>query len=167
MGNALSSADAESRRQRSSLRDANDCIAGNRSEGGEYAEESRRCPSMSRISMLWTTGLPLFLGTTTLFYGGYGHTWCRSHAGDILVVAFLVGLLGVVTQASLRMRLLSVALVSIGLELGQLSASSGEREGALALVLGTHFDLLDFLYYALGLGLAVALHRLQSATICS
>jgi len=108
-----------------------------------------------------TTLVPLCLGLASLVYTGPGALWWRAHAGDALVVAFLVGLAGVVGRLSLRARLLAVAILCTGLELAQLGASAS-RGPIAGLILGSTFDPLDFVYYAIGLALAVVLDRLAA-----
>ena len=117
---------------------------------------------MTVAARVQTIVLPFCLGASTLVYQGYGQRWWRAHAGDALVVAFLVGLLGLVPAWSLRRRLGIVAVVSAGLELGQLGADASGRSAGAALLLGSHFDPLDFAYYAVGLGLAVVLEESSS-----
>lgn len=114
---------------------------------------------MTLAARVVTILVPLGLGASTLVYDGYGHHWWRAHAGDALVVAFLVGLLGLLPTFSLRRRLVIVAIVSAGLELGQLGVDAGNRSTGAALLLGSHFDPLDFVYYAIGLGLAAGLEK--------
>lgn len=112
---------------------------------------------MRTSALALTTGLPLGLGLSTLIYQGYGHHWWRGHAGDAFVVAFLVGLLGSLTDWSLPRRLLLVAVVAAALEVGQLAAGAASRSEVTGLFLGSHFDALDFIYYAAGLVLAAIL----------
>ena len=106
-----------------------------------------------------TTLVPLCFGLASLVYTGPGALWWRAHAGDALVVAFLVGLAGVAGRLTLRVRLLAVAILCTGLELAQLGASAS-RGPIAGLVLGSTFDPLDFVYYAIGLVLAVLLDRI-------
>jgi hypothetical protein len=75
-------------------------------------------------------------------------------------VAFLFGLLGVLSSWSATRRLVSVGLFAAGIECAQLLAGASERSGAAQLVLGSHFDPLDFLYYGVGLGLGLGLEQL-------
>lgn len=110
------------------------------------------------------TLVPLILGLTTLVYTGPGHLWWRGHAGDSLVVAFFVGGLGLITRAPLTYRLGLIGILFTGLELAQLTANAGSRGRFSNLVLGSTFDPFDFLYYALGLALAVVLDSGQSRT---
>ncbi len=113
-------------------------------------------------SAVVTTLVPLCLGLASLVYTGPGALWWRAHAGDALVVAFLVGLAGLVGTFALRARLLAVAILCSGLELAQLSSGAASRGPLAGLLLGSTFDALDFVYYAIGLALAVVLDQLAT-----
>lgn len=112
-----------------------------------------------------TTLAPLCLGLVTLPYKGPAHEWARTHAGDALVVLFLVGLLGLVSSWSIGRRILYVAVFSFGIEFAQLFAGASERGNLLQLIIGSQFDVLDFVYYSVGLVLAAALDRLASRSV--
>lgn len=104
-------------------------------------------------------GIPFGLGLSCLVYDGPGHLLWRSHGGDAFVVAFLIGLLGLIPRLSFPRRATGIALLCAGLEFAQLQSGSAHRRGIEAIVLGTHFDPLDFLFYAAGIALALLLNR--------
>ena len=102
---------------------------------------------------------PLALGLSVLVYQGPGHLWFRTHAGDALVVMFLVGLLGLVRSWSIGRRVLYVGVFATCVECAQLLGGSADRSAAMQLLVGSYFDPLDFLYYTIGLALAAAVDR--------
>ncbi len=112
---------------------------------------------MTAPRALATTLLPLLLGLGTLVYSGVGHVWARSYAGDAFAVAFVVGLLGLVTPASLPVRLGIAAALALAIEFSQLIGTGSHRGTLSQLLVGSHFDTLDLLYYGAGLLMALAL----------
>ena len=119
--------------------------------------------NLRRVAL--TTLTPLALGLSVLVYQGPGHLWFRAHAGDALVVMFLVGLLGCVSSWSIGRRLLCVGVVAACVECAQLFGGSAERSVTIQLLVGSHFDPLDFAYYAIGLALAAAVDRVHLSAL--
>ncbi len=110
-----------------------------------------------------TTALPFAVGLSTLFYEGAGHVFWRAHAGDALIVAFLVGALGTITRWRLVATCLCVGVLSCGVELAQLADGAGDRRSLVRLLLGSTFDPIDFVAYGVGIALAVLLSRFAYA----
>ena len=109
-----------------------------------------------------TTAMPLLLAVAVLVYRGPGWVWARTHFGDTLAVAFLVGAFGLITRWQVRTRLALVGVVAAAVELAQLSEGAADRSAVVQLLIGGHFDPLDFVYYAAGLVLAFALERVAA-----
>lgn len=94
-----------------------------------------------------------------LVYRGPGWRPIRAHGGDLLVPAFLLSSLGLVTPLSLRARTAITAVLTVGTELVQALALPLPPSLVIDLVLGRTFDPLDLLAYAVGLALALALEQ--------
>jgi hypothetical protein len=102
----------------------------------------------------------LALGLFCLVYRGPGFAFTRGHLGDVASTGFLVAAAGL-TGLSRPLRLACVAAIALGLELTQLNAPA-QVSAARQLALGSRFDPLDLLFYALGLALAAAAESLYS-----
>lgn len=91
-----------------------------------------------------------------LVYRGPGWRPLRAHGGDVAVIPFLYFALGMVTRWSPASRAWLVGSVALGIELLQTLHLPVGRGLAAELVLGSTFDPLDLLAYAVGLALALA-----------
>lgn len=110
---------------------------------------------MKRRRAAWLVGVSAGLAIAALLYRGPGHEWTRAHLGDALAVSLMFGALALATTWSTLRRATVVAIVAVTIELCQLSGGAAERSPLVQLFVGGHFDLLDFLYYGLGLASAV------------
>jgi hypothetical protein len=109
------------------------------------------------LAALWLTALGS--GVSVLFYRGPGWKLLRAHGGDVAVTAFLFFSLGLVTSWTERRRVWLVGLLALGVELLQLARLPVRRSLVTELTIGSTFDWLDLLAYALGLALAVLAER--------
>lgn len=112
-----------------------------------------RLPSR-RLVALWL--LSLFVGIFVLVYRGPGWKPLRAHGGDVAIIPFLYFALGMVTRWSSSSRAWVVGSVALGVELLQALRLPVGRGLAVELTLGSTFDPLDLLAYAVGLALALA-----------
>ncbi len=104
------------------------------------------------------------VAATLLFVGALIFTlatgWVRNLLGDVLVVVFLVACLASIPVGKPWMRLLGVAVLSVGVEAFQGLGLVGVDSHWLAhLILGSTFDPVDLLAYAAGLLPAAAAER--------
>jgi hypothetical protein len=102
--------------------------------------------------------LALGLGLAALLYRGPARGIVRGHGGDVAAAMLLyAGASMVIRRASMHARALLVGTIAILLELGQLAWTGQGLAGEL--LIGSTFDPLDLLAYALGLLLALAYDR--------
>ncbi|MCP4803930.1 MAG: DUF2809 domain-containing protein [Proteobacteria bacterium] len=79
----------------------------------------------------------------------------RGSVGDVLVILFLVASLASVRVGTAMTRIGGVFLLAVGIELFQLLELVGPDAPAIAhAVLGSTFDPLDLLWYAVGAGVS-------------
>jgi len=100
-----------------------------------------------------------------LVYKGPGHDFVRGFLGDVLVVQFIYLLARFVISFRYRFQLAAVVmLIGIATEILQyLSAGSIPRNIAAELTVGSTFDPLDIVAYAVGLMIVLVLDRQPKA----
>jgi len=113
----------------------------------------------------WRPGLTavvcLVLAAGVLSYRGPGAWWIRGFTGDVLVVIFGVSLMALVPLGRWPHRAAAMGLIAVGTECLQLLQLVGpDAHWFWHLTLGSTFDPLDLLAYAIGLAVAAGLdHR--------
>jgi hypothetical protein len=102
--------------------------------------------------------LALGLGLAALLYRGPARGIVRGHGGDVAAAMLLYAALGALPwPRTPGGRALLAGAIALGLELGQLLWTGHGLAGEL--LIGSTFDPLDLLAYALGLLLALAYDR--------
>jgi hypothetical protein len=101
------------------------------------------------------SALCLLAGLGVLVYQGPGREFVRGALGDVLVIPFLYFGWGILFPHARRARAVGVGLLAFTLEFAQLLQLTGPADPWwLQLILGTTFDPVDLMAYAVGLGAA-------------
>lgn len=97
-------------------------------------------------------------GIGILLYHGPGRVFLRGTAGDVLVVPFLYFLWAAVRPTSWKIRAIGTYTFASAIEFFQLlELVDTDSHILLQLTLGTTFDPWDFVAYAVGLSIGVAI----------
>lgn len=119
-----------------------------------------------RRGPLAAAGGSLGLAVLVLIYQGPGRWFVRGLLGDVLVVVFLVACLASLPVGRPWQRVAGVGVFALGTECLQLLQLVGPDAPFMAhLILGSTFDPVDLLAYAVGLGVAVGLERRWSPPV--
>ncbi len=115
-----------------------------------------------RFRALLMAAVLLALAFASKYYRGPYWRFSNAYLGDVFIVGTLYFILSIaVPQQSALLKALIIALVALAVELFQatgIPASWGLPE-PFSFVLGTAFDGADFLFYAVGLLLALGLDK--------
>lgn len=100
----------------------------------------------------------LVLAAGVLTYRGPGWVWIRGFLGDVLVVVFGVSLMALPPLGRWPHRIAAMGVIAVGTEFLQLLQLVGpDAHWFWHLTLGSTFDPVDLLAYALGLAVAAGL----------
>lgn len=105
----------------------------------------------------------LAIGAGVLLYRGPGRAIVRGHGGDVAATMLVYAVLGLAWRARLAWRALGTMAIATAIELGQTWWHASSFAGEL--LIGGTFDGADFVAYALGtlIGVAVELSRSTAA----
>jgi hypothetical protein len=105
-----------------------------------------------------TVVVTLAMAVGVLLYRGPGQPWIRGMGGDLLVVIFLVACVASVPVGTPRSRVIGVAIFAFVVECSQSLDLVGPDSPFIAhLILGSTFDPVDLVVYAVGLVIAAGL----------
>lgn len=106
-------------------------------------------------------GVSFLVGVTILFYKGPGWQFFRFYVGDVVAVAFLYFSLSMFWKAPAFLRAGAIAAIAVCIELAQLLGITPKNGAFLTTVIfGSHFEIWDFVAYAVGLAIAVGIDLL-------
>ena len=103
----------------------------------------------------------LLAGLAILVYAalaGPGWQFFRFYMGDVVAVAFLYFVLSLFWLSPMYLRAAMIGAIAVSIELAQLFGLTPKNGNFITeIALGSHFELWDFVAYAVGLTLAMAI----------
>ena len=107
-----------------------------------------------RRRFVWLAVIALALGVAVLLYRGPGRAIVRGHGGDVAATMLVYAIVGFAWRARPAWRAIATMAVATAIELGQTWWHARSLAGEL--LIGGTFDALDFVAYALGTAVGVA-----------
>lgn len=130
--------------------------------------ECRRALARSLVMKRRLCGLALAalaIGVFALVYRGPGRVLVRGHAGDVAATMLVFAILGLAWRVRPAVRAVATMAIATAIELGQTVWQA--RSFAGELLVGGTFDAIDFIAYAIGLAIALAVELARPRPISS